>query len=158
MRRVLLVRHAEAGIRGTWPGDDLDRELSTLGHAQAAGLVGVLTALAGDQPITSIASSRATRCIATVAPLADRLGITVTPAGELLEGVDPEEALRWLRRAGGPDVACSHGDVIGGIVRRLAAAGIVTPPQSWPKASTWALDLDDGEVVAASMTQPPTLG
>ncbi len=39
---VLLVRHAKAGKRGDWPGDDDDRPLDAAGRAQAQRLVDLL--------------------------------------------------------------------------------------------------------------------
>ncbi|MDQ3663611.1 MAG: NUDIX hydrolase, partial [Actinomycetota bacterium] len=39
---VLLVRHAKAGSRSSWPGTDALRPLSTAGHRQARALCGLL--------------------------------------------------------------------------------------------------------------------
>ncbi len=153
MTRRLLVRHAHAGRRGTWPGDDLERELSARGREQADGLVAVLRRLRDD--LGTVASSRAVRCVDTVAPLATDLGVEVETAPVLLEGADPAEALAWLLRPDAPDVACSHGDVIGGVVELLRDRGVAIPPMRWPKAGTWVLDVDDGAVVAARLEPPP---
>ena len=38
---VYLVRHAKAGERGVWDGDDQLRPLSGRGHLQARGLLEV---------------------------------------------------------------------------------------------------------------------
>lgn len=157
MRTVLLVRHADAGVRGTWPGDDLDRELSPLGTAQARLLAELLPGY-HDGPIASVASSRAVRCVDTVAPLAASLGLDVAAAPVLLEGEEPAAALAWLTGPDAPSVACSHGDVIGGVVTLLQDAGAVTGRASWPKAGTWVLRVDDGRVVAATPHGPPDVG
>ncbi len=157
MSAVLLVRHADAGVRGGWPGDDLERELSDLGREQAARLARLLPRMRA-APITAIASSRAARCVATVAPLGDELGLPVLREPVLLEGADPAAALSWLEGADAPDVACSHGDVIGGVVEILVRRGVVTPPTAWPKGGTWVLERDDGRVTAARLEQPPSLG
>lgn len=156
--RILLVRHAHAGVRGTWPGDDLERELSERGQAEATSIA---KAWAG-AGVTAVHSSRAVRCVETVRPLADQLGLVVQERAQLLEGAAPGDALAWLEALEPPDdgavVACSHGDVIGGIIERLADRG--TPLEGdvqWPKASTWELAVDDRLVVRGQLhTTPPT--
>lgn len=153
MTRRLLVRHAHAGRRGVWPGDDLERELSTRGHEQADALVAVLRRLHDD--LRTVGSSRAVRCVETVTPVATALDVDVATAPVLLEGADPAEALAWLQGPDAPDVACSHGDVIGGVVELLRDRGVAIPPMRWPKAGTWVLDVEDGAVVAARLEPPP---
>lgn len=158
MTRLLLVRHAHAGKRGTWPGDDFDRELSALGREQAARLAARLPSLHG-AAITSVASSRAVRCVDTVEPVADTLGLEVVEEPVLLEGVDPVEALAWLESEDAADVACSHGDVIGGVVTLLVDRGIVAPADArWPKASTWVLERENGRIVGADLVRAPSAG
>ena len=155
--RLLLVRHADAGVRGTWPGDDLERRLSGLGEAQAERLATTLPGLL-DGGVTSIASSRAERCRATVAPLARSLGLGVVHTPLLLEGAEPAETLEWLEAPGAPAVSSSHGDVIGGVVELLADRGVVAGPCAWPKGGTWVLDREGDRVVAAHLVPPPAVG
>ena len=154
--RVLLVRHAHAGVRGTWPGNDLDRQLSDRGRRQATALVDQF----GDEDVAAVHSSRAVRCVATVRPLADTRGLAVKEEPLLLEGARPAAALGWLERlvTDGTVVACSHGDVIGGIVHRLDERG--TPLEGglhWPKGGTWALEVDDGLVTHGRLVAPPVV-
>ena len=152
--RILLVRHALAGVRGTWPGDDLARELSGTGRAQADAIAEQWA----DAGAGAVLSSRAVRCVETVRPLAEGLGLPVQERPELLEGVAPVEALAWLEalRHAPVVVACSHGDVIGGTLERLRDRG--TPldgPLDWPKGSTWELVVEDGLVVHGRLHAPP---
>ena len=79
---IFLVRHAHAGSRSRWTGDDALRPLSTRGHEQANGLVGVI----GDAPIGHILSSPYVRCMETVVPLAAARGLAVEPVDALAEG------------------------------------------------------------------------
>ena len=65
--RILLTRHAQAGVRGGWSGDDSARPLSERGRTQAEAIVGQLEGF----HIDSILTSHATRCRQTVAPLAE---------------------------------------------------------------------------------------
>ena len=155
--RILLVRHAHAGVRGTWPGDDLARQLSDVGRTQADGVA----ELWADADVGAVHSSRAVRCTETVRPLAECLGLDVVQTPLLLEGVAPSETLAWLeslalRTEHATVVACSHGDVIGGIVRRLQGRGTqLDGDLDWPKGSTWELEVDEG-LVARGRLHPPT--
>ena len=157
MSAVLLVRHAHAGVRGTWPGHDLDRPLSDEGTAQARALVDGLQQLA-EGPVTTIASSRAVRCLDTVRPLATVLGVELVEEPLLLEGADPASTLAWLESDDAPTVACSHGDVIGGVLTLLQARGVAPRSARWPKAGTWVLERDDdGRVTGATFVERPTV-
>src|ERR1700736_3487440 len=79
---VLLIRHAQAGNRKDWLGDDRFRPLSPKGAQQALGLVRCVKRW----PPAQILSSPYTRCIQTVQPLADDLGLKVEETDELAEG------------------------------------------------------------------------
>lgn len=150
--RLLLVRHAHAGVRGTWPGNDLDRPLSERGHGEADAILEQW----GAAGVTAVHSSRAVRCVETVQPLADAVGVPLRPAPELLEGAAPADALSWMEALPGAVVACcSHGDVIGGVVERLAERGTdLDGDLQWPKGSTWELTVDDGLVVHGRLHLP----
>lgn len=153
--RILLVRHAHAGVRGSWPGNDLERELSERGVAEADALADAWT----DAGIDEVHSSRAVRCVDTVRPIADRRGLAVVEDDALLEGAAPSKTLAWLEGLGHDDrvvIACSHGDVIGGIVERLDQRGTdLGGDLQWPKGSTWELEVEDGLVVRGRLRLPP---
>ena len=154
--RLLLVRHAHAGVRGTWPGNDLERQLSDLGRRQAAALADRYA----DADVAVVHSSRAVRCVATVQPLADAVGLEVRTAPQLLEGARPTDALSWLEGlvVDGTVVACSHGDVIGAIISRLDDRGTrLEGGQRWPKGSTWELEVEHGLVVGGRLVPPPAV-
>ncbi len=113
---LLVVRHARAGRRSAYAGDDLDRPLSTRGRAQAEALVPLLASFRPRR----ILSSPALRCFETVRPLADSLELNIESVGELGEGNGPE-ALRLLERmAGEPAVLCTHRDVATELLATLA--------------------------------------
>jgi 8-oxo-(d)GTP phosphatase len=113
---LLVVRHARAGRRSAYDGNDLDRPLSPRGRAQAGGLVPLL---AGYRP-RRILSSPAVRCFETVRPVAETLGLPIESVGELAEG-HGEEALRLLHRmAGETAVLCTHGDIADELLDELA--------------------------------------
>jgi 8-oxo-(d)GTP phosphatase len=153
---VYLVRHAHAGDRSAWRGDDDRRPLSERGWRQAAGLVALLAPLPA--PVR-ILSSPSLRCVQTVEPLARAHGLPVETDERLLEGARAEEALDLLEEeaARGALAACTHGDVVPGVLDLLRSRGArVDAPLTWPKASTWVLDGDDsGGLVAARYLPPP---
>lgn len=147
---VLLVRHAHAGDRSRWAGDDRHRPLSAKGRGQAEALVDTLR----DFPIDRIVSSPYRRCLESVEPLASSRGLAVEDHEELAEGAGPWEALR-LARGDEHLVLCSHGDVIGEVVTTLLHAGVLHDEPRWPKGSTWVLEVADGAVNRARFLGPP---
>jgi 8-oxo-dGTP diphosphatase len=126
---VLLVRHARAGDRTEWEGDDRLRPLDGKGRRQAEGLVELLA----DYPIDRILSSPYVRCVQSVEPLAAARGLELEEAAELAEGETRDDVLRLL---GSTDaecvVLCTHGDV----VDELLGDGL-------KKGETEVLTLDD---------------
>lgn len=143
MSLVHLVRHADAGDRGDWRGDDRLRPLSRRGWREAEAIAGLLSSAA----VTSLLSSPYTRCRQTLEPLALARGLRVEEEGALVEGADVDAALALITRIGDA-VLCSHGDVVGGVVLDLLAAGVPLHGEPrWEKASTWVLSVEAGRVV-----------
>lgn len=101
----VLVRHASAGDRDEWDGDDRLRPLDARGRRQAAGLVELLHPLR----IGRVLSSPYARCVETVEPLAAALGLPVEQDERLAEGAG-RAALELLCENG--VVCCTHGDVV----------------------------------------------
>lgn len=162
-RTVLLVRHASAGSRSAWSGDDRERPLDECGIAQADELIRVLTRY----EVGRIVSANLRRCIDTIEPLAAALDLAVEPVAVLSEVAylgHEAEAVALVRQLAEPEhdaVACSQGDVIPDLLGRLAAADgfDIEIPIKTGKGSTWALSLDlDGRLVAADYLAPPRLG
>lgn len=152
---LYLVRHAKAGRRRDWDGPDQGRPLSKKGRRQAEGLVDLLA----DRPVTSILSSPYARCVETVQPLADKLGLPVDLVPALAEGAPTAEAVARLRGlAGTTAVLCSHRDLIPRMLDALVEAdGLLLPADyPYPKASTWELEDRDGRWVGAQYLPPPS--
>ena len=76
---ILLVRHASAGDRDEWEGDDRLRPLDERGRRQANQLVELLE----QYEITRLLSSPFLRCIQTVEPLAQARGFDIEIRDEL---------------------------------------------------------------------------
>ena len=158
---VLLVRHARAGTREAWSGDDDRRPLDVRGRRQAAALVGELSVF---DPM-SVHSAPLARCWATVAPLAEKLGTVVSAERALAQESyrdDPAAARRRVvdlaaaQEPGATTVVCSQGDVIPGVVKSLAARDDVpVAAVSTPKAAYWFLSFDGRRLVQADPYPAP---
>ena len=70
---LLLIRHARAGDRHAWDGDDRVRPVDDRGRLQSVALVEALA----DFKIDRIVSSPYLRCVQTVEPLAEALGLEI---------------------------------------------------------------------------------
>jgi 8-oxo-dGTP diphosphatase len=148
---VFLVRHAKAGDRRRWEGDDRRRPLDDDGRRQAEAL----TALARGG-VTRLLSSPYARCRQTLEPLAQASGLRIENAAALAEGADPELAVRVLAQAGDGTDACTHGDVLEGVLEILEEEGTFLPDhRKGAKGSTWVLSGQRGQVVAATYLPPP---
>jgi 8-oxo-(d)GTP phosphatase len=159
VRTVLLVRHGSAGSRSEWVGDDRVRPLDERGRAQAEGLVRLLSRF----EVSEILSADFARCVQTVEPLADSVGLVVKEEPLLSElGYPGREAaaVDVVRGLGSPDAAtvvCSQGDVIPDMLERLASEDHVDLPDDVPykKASTWVLSFDGYRLFGAEYVPPP---
>jgi 8-oxo-(d)GTP phosphatase len=149
---VLLIRHAHAGARKDWDGDDRLRPLSGKGGRQAAALADLAEAYAPQR----VLSSPYIRCLQTVEPLAGRLSLPVESMDELAEG-SGAGALALVRAFADEKVAlCTHGDVIPEVLVALADEDRVDlghrPRQA--KGSVWVLEAHAGRFVRASYLPP----
>jgi broad specificity phosphatase PhoE len=152
---LYLVRHAQAGVRALWKGDDRSRPLTDEGRRQAADLVGIFA----DVELNEIWSSPFLRCVETVAALGARKGLRVKVCEALGEG-SHMEALSLARRLADTNVLfCSHGDIIPGLLDSFATFdGVDLGPQPrCQKGSTWILEPDDERerFVSAIYVPPP---
>lgn len=151
---IYLVRHAKAGERSSWKGDDRLRPLSRRGVLQAEGLVEVLE----DARIERLLSSPYVRCLESLVPLASVRYLAIEPADALAEGATLDEALVLMRKhAHRNTVMCSHGDVIPMLLEYYATRGVdLGPSIECPKGCTWVLEVDTtGDVIAARYLPPP---
>lgn len=153
---VLVVRHATAGSKSRYRGDDRKRPLDKHGRAQAESLVGQLLAFGADR----IYAADRTRCEQTVEPLADELGEPVHSEPALTEEAyagDKKAARRRLLEiaaeagaAGHTPVICSQGKVIPDLIGWWCDRDGVRPDKSRNrKGSTWVLSLAEGRLIAA---------
>ncbi|MEZ5101496.1 MAG: phosphoglycerate mutase family protein [Thermoleophilia bacterium] len=131
---LIVLRHASAGRRSDWEGDDELRPLDVIGRQQATALARTLAA----RGPTRLVSSPATRCLQTLEPLGAQLGVAVEPDARLAEGAGHRGALALLRELGDASaVLCTHGDVLGDLLDRSTAKGggwVVALDGAWARA------------------------
>ena len=128
---VYLVRHARAGHRAQWDGDDTLRPLDERGRRQAELLVDQLEG----REVGRIASSPYVRCVDTVVPLAQARSLELEATHALTEGATAGGALELFASADVPWVASVHGDLVEDLLGESAKKG-----------ETVVLEVEDGEV------------
>jgi 8-oxo-dGTP diphosphatase len=150
---IYLVRHAKAGERRVWEGDDRARPLSKLGWKQSEAIAKRLAA----KGACSLYSSPYLRCVQTLEPLADRLGLEIHQDERLHEGAAFEPVLDLLGEVSTGAVLCSHGDIIPETIQALARRGMeVQTPPDWRKGSIWVLRRKGERITKGKVWPPPT--
>ena len=164
VRQVILIRHARAGDRNNWKGDDARRPLDKKGLLQAEYLAPQLRAFG----VTNAVSAEPDRCIQTVAPLAEGLGITPVvdhTIGDAGASESPKSAVKTLLSYvddGVPDasgsitVLSSQGTAIPLMLERLTkGTDLASLDFSTKKSGQWTLTFADGQLVDADYLPRP---
>jgi 8-oxo-dGTP diphosphatase len=147
---VVIVRHAKAGKRADWTGEDDLRPLDRDGERQARRLARLLPCFAPEQ----IISASRTRCVQTVEPTSTLLGLPIeirpslTDEAFLADRTPALDEVRDLAKTEPSTVLCSQGKAI------PAALEVLAPPDTAEsyltrKAAMWVLSFADGVCVAA---------
>jgi broad specificity phosphatase PhoE len=130
---LLVIRHARAGKRSEWEGDDRRRPLDERGTRQARDLVDAVASF----EISRILSSPYDRCVQTVAPLAAARGLVIEQRDELGEEQQGVAGVALARSLLAEPVAlCVH-----------AGLSDVAFGESLKKGETLVVE-DDGRVAA----------
>jgi 8-oxo-(d)GTP phosphatase len=149
----VLVRHASAGGKESWKGDDLDRPLDARGAAEADLLSRLLVCYGSGRVITSAAE----RCVATVRPYAALTGAKLEVDPSLAAGQGNGDADTASARvasaaaAGKPTVICAHRENMPVLLAAACVAlGAAVPDgPALHKAGFWVLHSAAGALVAA---------
>ncbi|BBY78175.1 NUDIX hydrolase [Mycolicibacterium parafortuitum] len=149
---VLIVRHAVAGNKKRYRGDDRKRPLDMRGRAQAESLVAQLLAFGAGE----LFAADRVRCHQTLEPLAEELAAAITTEPALTEEAYAEDHKAARRRvleiaaSARTPVICTQGKVIPDLIAWWCERDGVRPDKSRNrKGSTWVLSLADGRLVAA---------
>lgn len=168
---IYLIRHCDAESREYWRGPDAARPLTGKGIRQARAVADRFATgpLASRQRVfdvpaleprpTRLVSSPAERCVETLHPLAGACGLPIGRADFLAEGADAKMAFGLLAGMALTDpgilVACTHGDVVWGVLAELETAGVVLEgPDDAKKGSIWVLEVEGTTPVAARYLAP----
>lgn len=151
---VYLVRHAKAGERRLWEGEDEARPLSKYGWKQSQAIARRL----GSKRASSLYSSPYVRCMQTLEPLAEHLGVDIHSEQRLYEGAPFEPVLDLLAEVPTAAVLCSHGDIIPEVIQALARRGMeVQTPPDWRKGSIWVLKRKGDRITKGKVWPPPSV-
>lgn len=139
---IYVARHAHAGQRSAFTGDDRLRPLSHRGEAQADGIAADLVACGANL----LLSSPARRCVQTLEPLAAKLGLDVIEDDRLFEGATRAEVAELIDEvADGDAVLSSHGDVVPIVLKLLVEQGMQPERELiWQKGSVWVVERRNG--------------
>ncbi len=157
---LMLVRHASAGHKAGWPGDDESRPLDAQGAADAQALARLLACFA---PTARVISSPALRCTETIRPFAAGFGGTVEAVASLAphgrsadfsSRTDPADPLRRLLSdlvaEPRPAALCLHreniSDALAAVCSALGAPAAVPADPSLPKGGFWVVHAAAGEL------------
>ena len=148
-----VVRHAKAGSRRHWTGDDRLRPLSQKGFKQAETLVSIFDPFR----VTAIFSSPYLRCVQTVEPLARAKGAAVKQSPSLAEGHGLAGAMQLMGDPALDGVVLStHGDIVWELVEDLVKRHVVKPGGGgYEKGATWVVDVEAGAPVHARFIEAP---
>jgi 8-oxo-(d)GTP phosphatase len=156
-----FLRHASAGSKDDWPGDDLDRPLDLDGAADAARVARLLYCFGPRRVI----SSAAERCVATVRPYAALAGtpVTIEPAFTIgRAGPEPgtaaaaSAAVAAIIAARMSALICAHRENLP-VLAEVACAALGAPPPGrspLPRAGFWVLHAAHGLLAAAEQHGP----
>ncbi|AGL20444.1 NUDIX hydrolase [Actinoplanes sp. N902-109] len=152
---TVLIRHAKAGKRKEFAGDDALRPIDERGRAQAE-TVGAAAALFAPERLVA---ATPLRCRQTLEPLARRLDLPIVTDSAFAEPADgsaePPDRIkaavtRLAELRSGPRTAiCSQGKVIPGLLALLEDADDPTPYKT-PKGDGWVLTWSGERLVALS--------
>lgn len=127
-RPLVVLRHAQARSRTRWRGDDSRRTLTNQGLCEAHRLVPLLAAYG----IARVVSSDSARCVQTIEPYVDHLGVDIALTRGLTEEHATKETvadcLRALARDKTPTVLCTHRKVLPLVLHALGAPEIELDP------------------------------
>jgi broad specificity phosphatase PhoE len=172
---IELVRHAKAHSRDSWWGKpDRDRPLNAAGLDQSRSLA---RDLRQGEPLKAIYSSPFLRCVQTMEPLAEAVGLPITPEEGLAEitalpVLDGDgwvasawlggRALAWVdtvvtKHADDRIVACTHGDVAPALLALLAGRdGLNVEQVRLRKGARVSLTFDGRRCVVATPYPAPS--
>ena len=131
----VVLRHGHAVKRSAWSGEDAERPLDTLGVEQSDALADRLAAYG----VQRIHTSAARRCVQSVTPYAERVGLPVITEPPLSESAYEQAPaagndraaglLADAARSGQPTVLCGHRPYLPELIDHLLEGSGLTGPR-----------------------------
>jgi 8-oxo-dGTP pyrophosphatase MutT (NUDIX family)/phosphohistidine phosphatase SixA len=149
-----LIRHAHAGERKKWAGNDALRPIDAHGQQEAEAIGEVVALFRPARLITA----PALRCRQTLEPLAGSLGLPIVSDSAFGEPTTPEDvpdktkaaATRLAELRDGPTAAiCSQGKLIPPLLATLTGAEDPEPYKT-PKGGGWILSWSGARLLGVS--------
>ncbi|MEV4351535.1 NUDIX hydrolase [Actinoplanes sp. NPDC049596] len=141
---TVLVRHAHAGERKKWNGNDALRPIDPVGLGQAERFAALAATIGPER----LVAATPLRCKQTLEPLAAAMGgMPIVMDGGFAEPADADEAPAKAKLAAqrlfelrerGLTVVCSQGKLIPGLLAALADESDPAPYKT-PKGDSWLL-------------------
>jgi 8-oxo-dGTP pyrophosphatase MutT (NUDIX family)/phosphohistidine phosphatase SixA len=146
---LIVVRHASAGAKKDWRGEDLDRPLDSRGAEDALALAGLLSVFAPGP--ARVISSPALRCADTVRPYATLAAAGVEVSDALSDTGRAESlapVIRQVLASDTPTVLCVHRENVPVVVSQACVAlGAELPgDMTLAKAGFWVLNVAAGSL------------
>ncbi|GAB3816656.1 NUDIX hydrolase [Tessaracoccus terricola] len=150
---LLLVRHGKAMQRKDWSGPDQKRRLTGRGRRQAKDLVGLFSIFG----VTRLESSSSVRCMETLRPYGEEMGLPVNGVDLLSEEEGTKHPKRVARHIAElasslaePTALCGHRPVL-----PFMYAGLGLEPRPMVVGEVLAVHLlPDGKVVRSDILKP----
>ncbi|GAB3666627.1 NUDIX hydrolase [Actinocorallia lasiicapitis] len=154
---VIVLRHASAGEKRFWPGNDLLRPLDPRGRWEAQELASLLSAYA---PLRLL-SSTTQRCVETLLPFSADASITTDPHYTVGSSWISDAIPRFRTELRAPHdglLLCTHGELIPALVAALCALYDAKEPEdpSLRKSAFWAFHLTPETLVSLEHHSPYT--
>lgn len=162
LHELIVVRHAKAGRRSRFTGDDAQRPLDAAGIAQAEALVPLL----GLYGVRHLHAADRLRCVETLVPMSQELRTGIVNEPDLTEeayAAAPDAAVARLTELAAPvsgvRAVCSQGRAIAPLLQRWAGeAGVDLPSSRYRKGSVWILTLRGETLVQVDHLPSPFPG
>ncbi|KRB77695.1 DNA mismatch repair protein MutT [Nocardioides sp. Root190] len=152
-RAVVVLRHARARSRSAWRGEDAARPLLRPGELEADRLIPLLAAY----DVTTVLTSTSLRCVQTVQPYAETVGLTLDLRPRLSEEHVTARAVTGvvedLLDADAGAVVCTHRPVLP-LVYDALGLDPRSSEQPQEPAEMLVLHMRKGVVVAVERHQP----
>jgi 8-oxo-dGTP pyrophosphatase MutT (NUDIX family)/phosphohistidine phosphatase SixA len=154
---LILVRHASAGSKSDWAGEELARPLDPAGTADAEALGRLMTCYGPARVISSVAE----RCVATVVPFAARTGATIEleplfTANHADRSQEAAARASAIAAGGQPTVICTHRENLP-VLLQAVCTRLGSPVPAGPslrKGAFWVLHTAGGRLIAAEQHHP----